>query len=82
MFGLRLRDPRYGTALRFWNPEPPANELRVVCLGHGERMFPQLGDERDLFGVVDAVLNFAETNATGVAAYAERPLLGGMFVGF
>ena len=82
VFGLRSRDARHGTSLRFWGPEPPADELRVGCLGCGAEMFPQIGDTRDLFGLVDAVVNFVETNHIGVAPYAEGPVLGGIYAMF
>jgi hypothetical protein len=82
MFGVRMRDPRQGVALRYWNPDPPSQEYRVPCTGSGSVILPQLGDDRDVFGVVDAVLNFTETNTIGVAAYGERPLLGTIFGGF
>ncbi|MGQ0720968.1 MAG: hypothetical protein ACT4PE_05250 [Candidatus Eiseniibacteriota bacterium] len=82
MFGVRLRDPRQGVALRYWNPDPPSDEYRIPCPGSGSTVLPRLGDSRDLFGVVDAVLNFTETNSIGVAAYGERPALGTIFRGF
>jgi hypothetical protein len=81
-FGLRLRDPRHGTSLRFWSPETPADELRIACLGCGAEMFPQLADERDVFGVVDAVVNFAETNTIGVVPYTDQATLGGIWSTF
>jgi hypothetical protein len=81
-FGLRLRDGRRETVLRFWSPDPPADEYRVPCLGRASDMLPQLGDERDVFGVVDAVVNFAETNHIGVTRLGERPALGRLWASF
>jgi hypothetical protein len=65
-FRLELDRARCLAVLRLWSPaEPEGGRGRPQCLGEGDLILRQLADEGDLFGVVDVVLNYVETNAVG-----------------
>lgn len=77
MFALRPSPIPDGPDLLIWpagRAEPDSE--RVACLGPGTGVFRRLQKDNDVYGLVDCVLNFIETNHLGAvpldAAY-ERP---------
>ncbi|MHC4140624.1 MAG: hypothetical protein ACYSUF_01665 [Planctomycetota bacterium] len=66
MFRLRLHRADLRQGLNFWDPQKPARAGRhSVCLGAADFVLRKLYHAGDLYGMVDTVLNFVETNRIG-----------------
>jgi hypothetical protein len=74
MFRLCMgRGGRRG-GLSFWYPQRPnPSASNRVCLGEAAVVLRSLDQSGDLYGMVDTVLNFVETNRVGVFRCGRRP---------
>ena len=66
IFRLQLLRPRYRPVLSIWNPGgSEAGRGNARCLGEGDLVIRELMGCGDVYGLVDVVLNFVETNQVG-----------------
>ena len=68
LFRLDLQRPVTRATVLFWNPLRPTRQGAAPCLGRGEYYLHQIRESRDLYGMVDLVLNYLETNQIGMVS--------------
>jgi hypothetical protein len=76
LFRLALSRFSPHPALRLWNPLRPARQGDAPCLGQGALMLCDCYKTRDLYALVDLILNFLETNRIEIFTIRGR----GVFV--
>lgn len=72
-FELRPTARSRGPYLGFSDPARPDEPPIYPCLGAAFEVLPRMSADGDLFGLVDTVLNFVETNAVGSAPWDRWP---------
>lgn len=63
----------FGVGLRLWDAARPSAQGFAPCLGEAMPVLTRQTREHDVYGLVDTVLNFLETNRFGVGRVATRP---------
>lgn len=75
-FLFRLRLPGHGEqmSLDIWDPRTPEPRRARVCLGQATTVFLRFQKSQDIYGTVDFVLGFLETNRIGTFAVNGKPI--------
>lgn len=63
----------FGAGLRLWDAARPSAQGFAPCLGEAMSVLARQAREHDVYGLVDTVLNFLETNRYGVGRVTTRP---------
>jgi hypothetical protein len=73
MFRLQVGAMRRRAVLYIWDPLKDEDRSRALCLGEADSVLRVMETEGNLYGLVDVVLNYIETNLVGAI-----PLKGGL----
>lgn len=74
MFSLQPGPAPGGPRLRMWRTgEPEHGTSRTMCLGAAAGVLHRMEDAQDVYGLVDTVLNFVETNSVGWVPLDSAP---------
>ena len=74
LFRLSLTPSTSAPTLRLWNPLRPDSRGDTPCLGQGDRYLGEFQATRDLYGMVDLILNYLETNRIAMFSMNRGPV--------